>query len=105
LKSDGFQKRTSAHCVVFWEGYLLRVPGQYQQGLLPPEVLGEAAAYVDPEDEDQISEAILYLRGNPRERQRLSELGIAQAKRFSWEASAKMTLRVYEKARELKRSN
>lgn len=70
-----------------------------------PEVLGEAAIYVDPEDEHQISEAILRLRGNPLERQRLSELGIAQAKKFSWEASAKMTLQVYEKARELKESN
>lgn len=67
-----------------------------------PEVLGEAALYVDPEDENEIAEAILHLHDNAQKRQRLSEVGIAQAKKFSWEESARMTLGVYQKARELK---
>ena len=70
-----------------------------------PEVLGEVALYVDPEDENEIAEGIIRLYEDAQQRQRLSELGIAQAKKFSWEASAKMTLGVYQKARELKGSN
>jgi glycosyltransferase involved in cell wall biosynthesis len=68
-----------------------------------PEVLGEAALYVNPEDESQMAEAMLRLYNDPHERERLSELGLAQSKMFSWEERARMTLRVYEKARQLKR--
>jgi glycosyltransferase involved in cell wall biosynthesis len=67
-----------------------------------PEVLGEAALYVDPQDENEIAGGILHLYEDAQQRKRLSGLGLAQAKKFSWEKSAKMTLAVYEKARELK---
>lgn len=61
-----------------------------------PEVMGKAAAYVNPEDVDSIVRGIQRVVGNTSYRSELRRLGREQVKRFSWEAVARQTLRVYE---------
>ncbi len=60
-----------------------------------PEVFGEAAEPVDPEQEESISEAILKLACNPDLRAELSAKGLARTALFSWRTAARQTLEVY----------
>jgi len=61
-----------------------------------PEVAGNAAVLVDPEDVNSIAEGIKKaLRG----RIGLVKSGFAQAKKFSWDKTAGETLKVYEEAK------
>jgi glycosyltransferase involved in cell wall biosynthesis len=52
-----------------------------------PEVGGDAAVYVDPQDVDAIQNAIARLLGSPAERTALGERARRQAARFSWAAT------------------
>ncbi len=52
-----------------------------------PEIAGKAAVYFNPYNVDDMAQAIL--KAKPGE-------GIAQAKKFSWEATARQTLEVYQ---------
>jgi glycosyltransferase involved in cell wall biosynthesis len=63
-----------------------------------PEVAGEAALLFDPHDEAAIAEAIYRLLGDESLRARLRTLGAAQAQRFTWERTARLTLESYAKA-------
>jgi glycosyltransferase involved in cell wall biosynthesis len=63
-----------------------------------PEVAGGAAILVEPDDTGAFCRAVLQLRDNEKERERRIEAGIANAKRFSWEKTARATLDCYEKA-------
>jgi hypothetical protein len=64
-----------------------------------PEAVGDAALLVDPSDRARLVDAMAAavtdkaLRDEPRER------GLQQAKRFSWDETARLTLRVYEGSR------
>lgn len=60
-----------------------------------PEVAGDAAVLVDPLDPSAIASGIEKVLSN---RQHWIEKGIARAKEFSWEYTAKLTLRVYREA-------
>jgi glycosyltransferase involved in cell wall biosynthesis len=60
-----------------------------------PEVAGDAALLFDPRDEAQIATAISRLLVDQALRVRLRELGAAQAKRFTWEQTARLTLASY----------
>jgi len=60
-----------------------------------PEVCGPAAAYFDPERQDSIANTLLHLLQSPNERDRLRRLGLEQAHRFSWRATAERTLMLY----------
>lgn len=62
-----------------------------------PEVGGEAAAYFDPENLDQMAAVISNLLQNENERTQRRELGLEQAKRFSWRKAAKETTEVYNR--------
>lgn len=53
-----------------------------------PEVVGEAGVLVDPDDPDAWAAAISDLLRTPDERQRLTEIGLQQARRYSWAANA-----------------
>ena len=53
-----------------------------------PEVVGNAAEWVDPERPEVISSALAELLADPRKRQDLAARGPARAARFSWQASA-----------------
>lgn len=62
-----------------------------------PEVGGEAVFYTDAHDTDVLASDITKVFGDKRLRERLSEKGIEQAKKFSWRITAKKTLAVYER--------
>ena len=60
------------------------------------ETLGIHAHLVEPTDTRALTKAIATLLENQIERNRLSRSGIEHASRFSWEETAKLTLKVYE---------
>jgi glycosyltransferase involved in cell wall biosynthesis len=63
-----------------------------------PEAAGDAALYVDPTDEVGIAEAIVRVLTDSGLRRNLIEKGLRNAKRFSWEKTARQTLDVLESA-------
>lgn len=63
-----------------------------------PEVCGDAAAYCDPEDEDSIYDALRSVLDDDRLRHNLIEGGLENAKRFTWDRTAKTTLAAYRRA-------
>lgn len=67
-----------------------------------PEVAGDAALLVDPFNETAIGDALRSVIENPERRADLRVKGIERAKRFSWQHTARLTLRAYERA-QLKR--
>jgi glycosyltransferase involved in cell wall biosynthesis len=60
-----------------------------------PEVVGDAALVVDPEDSDAISAAITRLLDEPDLSLLLRQAGLERAATFTWEACARATLKVY----------
>ena len=60
-----------------------------------PEVAGDAAVLVNPRDADGLAAAIARLLRDEGLRDRLREAGIARARQFSWEATARRTLDAY----------
>ena len=63
-----------------------------------PEVVGDAALLVDPFDEDAITFALARLIDDNELRAELRCKGLARAAHFSWRASARRTLEVYQRA-------
>lgn len=63
-----------------------------------PEVAGDAALLVDPYQVDDIADAMLQLWRDDALHQRLADRGPLQARRFSWDETARQTLAVYEQA-------
>jgi glycosyltransferase involved in cell wall biosynthesis len=61
-----------------------------------PEVGGDAAAYFDPVDTQQMAAVIGRLLADPQEITERRTLGLAQAARFSWERAAQETIAVYD---------
>jgi glycosyltransferase involved in cell wall biosynthesis len=60
-----------------------------------PEVGGQAALYCDPRREESIEEAIARLLGDESLRRSLGDAGLARAREFSWEITARRTVEVY----------
>ena len=60
-----------------------------------PEVAGDAALLFDPSSEGQIAESIVRLLSDDPLASRLRELGVARAAQFTWERTARSTLRTY----------
>lgn len=60
-----------------------------------PEVLGDGAVLLPPDDADAWAEAIIGLAGDEERRRELAERGRKNARRFSWEKTARATLAVY----------
>lgn len=56
-----------------------------------PEVAGDAALLLDPDDPVSFTEALIGLVESDSERKRLSEAGLARAAIFSWDKCAKQT--------------
>jgi glycosyltransferase involved in cell wall biosynthesis len=61
-----------------------------------PEVVGNAAVLVNPENVFEIMRATHRVLVDPALREKLKQRGYEQAKRFSWDKSARSILRVYE---------
>ncbi len=62
-----------------------------------PEVLGDAAVYVDPLDPEDIAKNIEILTVNQKLREKKIEQGKTRAEVYSWKNYGNDTLRVYEK--------
>ena len=62
-----------------------------------PEILGEAAVYADPDDDDKMSRAMLTAIENPGEFKPLIAKGRERVSHFRWESTAKQTLETYLK--------
>ncbi len=60
-----------------------------------PEAAGEAAVLFDPTRVGEIAEALSELLANEEKRGRLREKGLAQARQFTWEETARKTLEIY----------
>jgi len=62
-----------------------------------PEVVGEAGIMVNPYDADSLAQAIRQVLTDSELRDNMARKGLEQAKKFSWEKTAKQTLAVYNK--------
>jgi len=61
-----------------------------------PEVVGDGGILINPYDIDEISLAIGNLLSNEKLKTELSSKALLRAKEFSWETTARNTLKVYE---------
>ena len=61
-----------------------------------PEVAGDAALLVDPENDDAITEALRSLASDRTQQNDLRARGLARARQFSWDNTVDATWRVYE---------
>jgi glycosyltransferase involved in cell wall biosynthesis len=61
-----------------------------------PEICGEAAHYVDPQDVESIGAGIEKVLGDDAYRKDLIAKGLARAGQFTWEKSAREHLRLFE---------
>ena len=66
-----------------------------------PEVVGEAAVMVNPENVFEIMHALHRVLLDQPLREVLKQRGYEQSKKFSWDDSASKLLQVYEKAKRL----
>ncbi len=64
------------------------------------EIAAEAALLVDPHDVDCLSEGMEHALSDTRDRETWIGAGLARARSFSWERTARDTLAVYEEALE-----
>ncbi|MCL0053303.1 glycosyltransferase family 4 protein [Dehalococcoidales bacterium] len=62
-----------------------------------PEVVGEAGIRVNPYDTDSLVEAIRQVLTNSQLREEMVRKGLEQAKKFSWEKTARQTQEVYDR--------
>lgn len=62
-----------------------------------PEVTGEAALLINPNDDISLASAIEKVLNNPEKLEQMSIHGLKQASKFTWESCARETLGVYEK--------
>jgi glycosyltransferase involved in cell wall biosynthesis len=60
-----------------------------------PEVCGEAALLVDPQNEEELASALLMLAKSETRRSELTARGLKRADRFSWKKAVAETLGVY----------
>jgi glycosyltransferase involved in cell wall biosynthesis len=65
-----------------------------------PEVGGNASFYINPNSDKELMQAIKEVLNNPKLRRQMIEKGLKQAKKFSWEKTAKQVLEVYNKVAE-----
>lgn len=61
-----------------------------------PEVAGDAAILVAPDDIEALTNAICYLYEDPDQLQTLRKKGLVRAKQFTWEKTAENVARAYE---------
>jgi len=60
-----------------------------------PEVVGDAAVLVNPEDPEELAEAILRVLENQTLREGLRAKGFERVRQFTWERAARRTLALY----------
>lgn len=62
-----------------------------------PEIGGQEAILIDPENADEIADKMLLLENDDTLYRKQEEIGIERAKLFSWQQTAEQLLTVYEK--------
>ena len=62
-----------------------------------PEVLGDGAMLIDPNDDDAFASALESVLTGPELREKLIQLGTARARTFTWERCAEMTVALYRR--------
>lgn len=62
------------------------------------EVVGNAAAVVEPEDVNSLAKQLAFLANSVDERERLRSAGLIRAKKFDWNHAAVETLSIYARA-------
>lgn len=80
------------------EAFACSCPAALSRRSSLPEVAGEAAAYFDPENTEEIGATIRRLLADADERRHLVERGRRRLDEFSWDRCAKATKAVYRKA-------
>lgn len=60
-----------------------------------PEVVGDSALLIDPKSEESIAAAMLKIIKDEELREKLTNKGLQQAKKFSWEKSAKELINIF----------
>ncbi len=80
------------------EGMQFGTPTLTSNSTSIPEVAGNAAILLDPEDTEAWAQAMFRLSTNIGERDQLSTAALAQAERFKWEQSAAELLQLYKDA-------
>ncbi len=68
-----------------------------------PEVVGNAALFIDPLDTEDIGSAIERMVGDPSLRDRLHDAGLSRARLFCWNRVAEKVYRVIEEAKHASR--
>lgn len=63
-----------------------------------PEILGEAAYYFDPENENKMAEAIIKMATDENLRINHKAKGVIQVKKYAWPVLAQATLQIYQSA-------
>ena len=61
------------------------------------EVVGSASRIINPEDVNDMAQALLEVATHPEERDALIHAGLVNARRFNWDDNAKRVMDVYEK--------
>ena len=61
-----------------------------------PEVAGDAALLIDPNNVEELASAMERLLVDSRLRSELAQKGLKRAAQFSWERTARETLAVYQ---------
>jgi alpha-1,3-rhamnosyl/mannosyltransferase len=69
-----------------------------------PEVGGDAAVYVDPDDDAGLADAIVRVTTEPGLRERMATAGVAWSARFTWDETARGTLAAFDDAVALARA-
>ncbi len=64
-----------------------------------PEVGGDAAAWFNPHDHDELARVLIDVVSDPARREQMAAAGRAQAARFSWDKTAHETLAAFDEAR------
>jgi glycosyltransferase involved in cell wall biosynthesis len=80
------------------EGMQFGAPTLASNSTSIPEVAGNSAILISPEDTEGLAQAMLRLAANKLERDHLSMAAIEQAERFDWKRSAAALLQLYEQA-------
>jgi glycosyltransferase involved in cell wall biosynthesis len=80
------------------EGMQFGAPTLTSRSTSIPEVAGDAAVLLAPEDTEGWAQAMFQLAADRMQRDRLSEASRIQADRFDWKCSATLLLQLYEEA-------